>query len=287
MMCGGGSAEILVIEFGVGPWRPIPVIADPPACCARLFCPVVEKHKPKTCRCHQPLLTGRHHHVDAPIVHFEPVTAQRRNAVRHQQRRVPQRVQHRANGRRIVTDAGGCIHMHRQHRLDLVRGVLRQNFGDPVNVKRGLLAEFRNFASDPQRLRHAGPTVRKLPRGRHQHCVAFAQRIDQCSLPRGVAIANVNRNRMVGARDRLQIGDQCCRHIDQFAFVNVGRRAVHGAQHGIRNDRRPRNSKIVAPVRQVGCLGHVCEILGILGQLSVALRGVNIPLCLAQAHPAH
>ena len=64
-----------------------------------------------------------------------------------------------------------------------------------------------------------------------------------------MAVADVDHRMALGARDLLQVRVQRRGQVDQVAFVDIGRSAVHGVQHpvghyGWAGDRKQGSTKI-------------------------------------------
>ena len=236
--------EVMPVFLRVRPRPPVPVTRDAARPFPRPVGAVVEEDKAHPRRHHQPLLAGRHHHVDAPGVHLEPVAAQRRDAVRHQKRGMPHPVQRRPQPRHVVPDRRGRVHMHRQHRADAALRVGSQPLLDPPQIPGPVRPEVDDLDLRPQPARHLAPAMPEPPRRRDKHKVAPRQHIRQRRLPGRMAIADIDHRLMRRPRHRAQVGDQPRRHLDQFALIDVGRCPVHRRQHRIRHDRGSGNGKI-------------------------------------------
>ena len=93
-----GAVEIEAEHLGFDPRGPVPIARHPFQTRALCIGTGVEIDKAQPRRHHQPLLRGGDHHVDAPGIHAEFVTAQRGDAIHHQQRRMALFAQHPAQG---------------------------------------------------------------------------------------------------------------------------------------------------------------------------------------------
>ena len=133
---GGRAVPIFKKRRRMCAWRPVPIAADTVHPRPRFGGLVAEEHETHARRHHHPLLRSGNHHIDAPFVHLEWVTAQRGHAIRHQQGGMIQIVQHCTQGGNVVLERGRSVHMHRQHGLDLVRLVRRQTFGHAHRINR-------------------------------------------------------------------------------------------------------------------------------------------------------
>ena len=169
---------------------------------------------------------------------------------------MPNRIQHVSQTRNIVPHTGRCINMHRQNRLDPTGLISTQHILDLRQIDTRLVAIIKGLHRHAQALGHLAPCNAKPARRQHQNRVTGTHHIVQRGLPCGMAVANINRNALVGHRHRLQIGDQPMRQIVQLAFIYIGRRTVHFTQHRVGDHRRTRNSEIGATV----CKGHFREL---------------------------
>ena len=122
----------------------------------------------------------------------------------------------------------------------------RSRSATPVGVDRGAEAEVDHLDLDPHLPRRRRPAEPEAPGGEHQRPVAGREHVGDRRLPAGVAVADVDRHRPVGARDPLQVGDHRPGHLDQLALVDVRRRPVHRVQHPVRDDRRAGDGEEVA-----------------------------------------
>ena len=240
----GGAVEVMREDLGRGAGAPIPVTADAGHLFAQGVGLVVEKDKAHAGGCHQPLLRAGDHHVDAPGVHLEPVAAERGHAIGHQKGRVAGGVHRVAGGLDVVPDAGRGIGVDGKNRLDLPLRVGAEPFGDGLLIEGVPLAEIEDLDLDPQFFGHAGPTVGKNAGGGDQHLVAGGDGVGQCRFPCAVAIDDIDGQVVPCARDGLQARHEAWHHVDQLAFIDVGRGAMHGPQDPVGDDRRAGDGKI-------------------------------------------
>ena len=243
-----GAAVILVEFLWVGARGPIPKTADPRHLGPHFGGPVVEKHKADTGRHHQALLAPGDHDIDAPAVHLEDVTTERRNAIGHQQRRMIDRIQRRAHARNIIAHRRRGIDMHRQHGLDFMGSIGLEPVGDLVQIHGGLLAEIHHLDIGTQPGRRVTPAMTKAARCGHQHLVTGRDHIAQRCFPRRVTVADIHRHMMLRARNIAQPLHQGRHHIHQRARIDVRSRTVHRIQNRFGHDRRARYRKIAPPV---------------------------------------
>jgi len=76
--------------------------------------------------------------------------------------------------------------------------------------------------------------------------VAAVQSVAERRFPSAMTVADIDRRLASGARHALEIGDDTSGQIDQFAFIDIGSRPVHGLQNPVRHDRRAGDRKGLA-----------------------------------------
>ena len=136
--------------------------------------------------------------------------------------------------------------MHHQDRFGL-RG-RRKSLGDTGGIKTAASAKIQNMRGDAHRLGHISPAISEQSRHNDDHLITCRKRVEQSGLPCGMAVTNVHRNVMLGPRHRLEIRRKCFSDLNQFALINIGRRAVHRLQNAVWHNRRTGNSEVVATV---------------------------------------
>ena len=134
--------------------------------------------------------------------------------------------------------------MDRHHRLDLMAAVGLQTLGHLRQIDGRVAAKVEDIHLRPQPRRHFGPAMAETPRGQHQHPVAGGYDIAQRSFPSAVAVADIHRHMTICTRHALQVGGQRRHHLDQLAFIDIGGRAVHRAQHRVGHDRGAGNGEV-------------------------------------------
>ncbi len=239
---------MLVELIRPGAGLPVPVARDRVRPLPHRLGPRVEPHEGEARRGHQALLTTRDHHVDAPVVHVERVAGEAGDAIGHQQRRVPSLVKHSAQPLDIVLHGGRRIHLHRKDRGDLVLGVGLQDLGHLRQIDRRAPPEIEQLRLGAHLRGHLPPGRAEMAGAQHQHPVAAADHVAQRGLPAGMAVADVDRHLPGGTRDGLEVGDDAAGHVDDLAGIDVRRRAVHGLQHPVGNDRGAGDGEILATV---------------------------------------
>ena len=75
----------------------------------------------------------------------------------------------------------------------------------------------------------------------HQHLVAARQHVGQCGFPGAVAVGDVDVGATLGLEHKSDIAQQAVGQRQQRAGIDIHRRAMHRAQHFIRDIRRPRD----------------------------------------------
>ena len=223
------SAPILPQFLCLDPRRPVPIgrgqIGPPPR-----PQPFGDPDKGQAGRGHQPLLAGRDQQIDAPVVHMHRLAAQRGNSIHAEECRV---IAHGPPQRRdIGAGRAGGIDLTDQNGGDPAFGVLRQPLGQTLRIGGGG-AEIQLFDRNAKRAGGPRPGAPEMPRGQHQGMIAPVQQVGIGGLPPGMAIADIDREMGRGAGQPLESGDHgVVFHGDRLA-IDVGRGAMHGAQHPV------------------------------------------------------
>ncbi len=116
-----------------------------------------------------------------------------------------------------LRDRGRGVDLHDQHRLDPVRGVGCEDFGDAGGVDVALLAEIDDLAGHAHLFGHFGPADGEPPGRQHQRRVAARMGVGQRGLPRAMAVGDVHRDVVFGAGHGLQVGHKAVDHVGQRA----------------------------------------------------------------------
>ena len=206
--------------------------------------PVREPDEGQTRRHHQPLLAGRDQHVHAPVVHPELVAAEARDRVHGQQRRMipdggPQR-------RDVGADARRGIDMADQHGAERLAPV-PQVGGQPLREARGVGGhggvEIHRLDVDPARPGRRRPAAAEMAGGQHQRPVAGGEQVGVRGLPPRMAVADIGREVVPGARKPLEARNRRRVRPHQLARIDVRRRPVHRPKHPVGHRRGAGNGK--------------------------------------------
>ena len=239
-----GACPVLPKLGGVGAWPPIPIGRAQIGGFGGRNGFVGKPQKPHAGRRHQALLAGRHRHINTPGIHMVFIATKAGDAIHRQQRRMPRRIDCRAQAYDIRPDCRCGIHLRHQHRFDRMVAVGAQGLLDQVQIKRRRLAEIQQLHLDTHAARRIGPAKAELPRCQHQSTVAARKQVGIRRLPCRMSIPDKGGDVLCGARHAAQIGPQRFDQFVQPALIDVGRGTVHRGQHPVGHHRRAGNGKI-------------------------------------------
>ena len=137
--------------------------------------------------------------------------------------------------------------MHGEHGSNVVSGV-----GSQVRLNRGRVDRGSPLGGDgvhpqPVELGHLAPQPCESAAVEDQYPVATRQRIRDGHFPTRVSVTNRHERPARCASDCRKCIEDLVDHLGEIAGVDVGHRAVHGAEHALGDDARPGNSNDLGP----------------------------------------
>ena len=147
--------------------------------------------------------------------------------------------------------------MAKQDSLVIVVGVGAQRLFQAGGVDAVGLAEIQAVRDDAQPLGHLGPAIAEAPGDADQDLFPGAGDIAQAGFPGAVTIGDVNCDLVIRAGNGGQVGDHGPHHVDDRAFVDVRRRAMHRLKDRIGHDRGTGNGKVGAACGK----GHLAPVI--------------------------
>ena len=243
-----GAREMHVVIFSEDPRVPVPVGRRKVRALRDRNRLVRHPDEAQTRRHHQALLTGRDHHIDAPVVKPELIAAERGDAIDREQRRVPRRVDRRAHRGNVVPDRGRRIEMRHEHRLDPMLGIGAQRRLEARGIGGRVQAEVDHIDLDPHRAGMFRPADAEPPGRHHQRLVPAREHVGDRRLPGAVTVRDVNRHMRGRHCNAPQVRQDRRGLLDDLALVDIRRGAVHRPQHPVGHGRGAGNGKIGAAV---------------------------------------
>ena len=250
------ATEPQVVGPVFGAIGPIPIPGAQISSGVSLSCAVTSPHERQAGGHHHALLAGSDGHIDTPCIHLEALTSHRCDAVDHEQGRVACSVDCCTDRRNVVSDRRGGVDVHREDGSDVVSGVGSQVRLNRCRVDRGSPLGGDGVHPQTVELGHLAPQPCESAAVEYQNPVAARQRVRDGHFPARVPVADRYKRPARRARDCGKGIEDLVDDLGEIAGVDIGHRAVHGAEHSLRDDARSRNSNDLRP----GCERHFHDV---------------------------
>ena len=226
-----GAAEFLIAVGRPAP-LPVPVMARSRIPGSDRAGTLVHRDETEAGRRHQSLLRGTHRDVHAQRIHRERRGGERRHHVDDEQRRVPGRVDRRADRFQVVADSARGVRVHDEDCRDLALSIGAQPLLDLVRVDRIALAVRRADRAPADCFGLQRPLLGKVSGARNQKGLAGRKQVLRGRFPRAVTVRGIHEQvRLLGPQQPPQAGFADRDDLVQPRVGVIHRLAVHRIEH--------------------------------------------------------